>query len=109
MLIITTLEGVYKSFSKHRIITIFQPHRFSRLTKLFTEFSRSFQRSDQTLIVPVYAAGESGGNYKPSKDLVNEIKNAKVHIAKVKKISKDKFLLNKVKDLEYEIKKKEMK
>ena len=41
--------------------------------------------------------------------LVNEIKNAKVHIAKVKKISKDKFLLNKIKDLEYEIKKREKK
>ena len=41
--------------------------------------------------------------------LVNEIKNAKVHIAKVKKISQDEFLLNKVKDLEYEIVKKERK
>ena len=39
--------------------------------------------------------------------LVNQIKNAKIHIEKVKKISKDSFILNKIADLEYEIKKKE--
>ena len=39
--------------------------------------------------------------------LANQIKNAKIHIEKVKKISKDSFILNKIADLEYEIKKKE--
>ena len=39
--------------------------------------------------------------------LVNEIKNAKMHIQRVKKISKDKVLLNKIADLEEEIRKKE--
>ena len=39
--------------------------------------------------------------------LVNEFKNAKIHIKRVKKISKDKVLLNKVTDLEKEIRKRE--
>ena len=39
--------------------------------------------------------------------LVNELKNAKIHIKRVKKISKDKVLLNKVADLEKEIRKRE--
>ena len=39
--------------------------------------------------------------------LVNEFKNAKIHIKRVKKISKDKVLLNKVADLEEEIRKRE--
>ena len=39
--------------------------------------------------------------------LVNELKNAKIHIKRVKKISKDKVLLNKVTDLEKEIRKRE--
>ena len=39
--------------------------------------------------------------------LVNEFKNAKIHIKRVKKISKDKVLLNKILDLEKEIKKRE--
>ena len=41
--------------------------------------------------------------------LVNEIKNAKIHIQRVKKISKDKILLNKIADLEKEIKRRENK
>ena len=39
--------------------------------------------------------------------LVNEFKNAKIHIKRVKKISKDRVLLNKILDLEQEIKKRE--
>ena len=39
--------------------------------------------------------------------LVNELKNAKIHIKRVKKISKDKVLLSKVADLEEEIRKRE--
>ena len=35
--------------------------------------------------------------------LVNQIKNAKIHIQRVKKFSKDKVLLTKVADLEKEI------
>ncbi len=41
--------------------------------------------------------------------LVNEIKNAKIHIQRVKRISKDKILLNKIADLEKEIRKRERK
>ena len=40
--------------------------------------------------------------------LVNELKNAKIHIKRVKQISKDKILLNKVVDLEKEIKKEKI-
>ena len=41
--------------------------------------------------------------------LVNELKNAKIHIKRVKEISNDRVLLNKVLDLEKEIKKRERK
>ena len=39
--------------------------------------------------------------------LVNQLENAKIHIKRVKQVSKDKILLNKVTDLEKEIKKRE--
>ena len=71
--IITTLEGIYKSYAKHRIITVFQPHRYSRLTNLFDAFSSSFIRSNHTLVVPVFTAGESQGNQKSSVDLTEKI------------------------------------
>lgn len=41
-----------------RVISVFQPHRYSRLASLFDEFSRCFAVSDELYIVDVYAAGE---------------------------------------------------
>ncbi|MEK9726870.1 MAG: UDP-N-acetylmuramate--L-alanine ligase [Candidatus Margulisiibacteriota bacterium] len=72
--VISTLEGLFKSFTNHRIITIFQPHRYTRLTNLFDAFSNSFNRSSKTCIVPVFAAGETPENKKSSFDLANQIK-----------------------------------
>ena len=43
---------------KNKIITIFQPHRYSRLRDLFDEFCRSFNEADHVLLLDVYAAGE---------------------------------------------------
>ena len=43
---------------KNKIISIFQPHRYSRLRDLFDEFCRSFNEADQVIILDVYAAGE---------------------------------------------------
>ncbi len=41
-----------------RLITVFQPHRYSRLQALFDEFVRSFQQSDYVVVTDIYAAGE---------------------------------------------------
>ena len=71
--IITTLEGIYKSHPKHRIITVFQPHRYSRLTNLFDAFSVSFNRSNKTFILPVFTAGEIKSKHKDATDLVATI------------------------------------
>tara|TARA_A100001015_G_C15033604_1_gene734653 strand:- start:2180 stop:3568 length:1389 start_codon:yes stop_codon:yes gene_type:complete len=75
--VITTLEGIYKSYHNHRIIAIFQPHRFSRLTNLFDGFSSAFVRSSQTYIVPVFSAGENQNQYKTGLDLTNQINKNK--------------------------------
>lgn len=41
-----------------RIVSIFQPHRYSRTKKLANSFGRSFGDSDLTIITDVYGAGE---------------------------------------------------
>ena len=43
---------------KNKIISIFQPHRYTRLKDLFDEFCRSFNDADQVLLLDVYPAGE---------------------------------------------------
>jgi UDP-N-acetylmuramate--alanine ligase len=52
------LDGVSKVYKKRKIITVFEPHRYSRVISLKQEFSKSFIKSDLILICPIYAAGE---------------------------------------------------
>ncbi|WP_173932082.1 UDP-N-acetylmuramate--L-alanine ligase [Chelativorans sp. Marseille-P2723] len=42
-----------------RVIAIAQPHRYTRLRDLFSDFSACFNDADTVLIAPVYAAGEA--------------------------------------------------
>jgi UDP-N-acetylmuramate--alanine ligase len=41
-----------------RVITIAQPHRFTRLHDLFDDFAACFNDADTVMVAPVYAAGE---------------------------------------------------
>ena len=48
-----------RSVNKNRkIISVFQPHRYSRLNLLKNEFSKSFRLADEVVLCPVYSAGE---------------------------------------------------
>lgn len=41
-----------------RIITVFQPHRYSRTAALFDDFTTAFYETDQVIVMDIYAAGE---------------------------------------------------
>lgn len=41
------------------LIAVCQPHRYTRLSDLFEEFSRCFDQADHVLVAPVYEAGET--------------------------------------------------
>ena len=55
----SVLSGVRIVAKKRKIISIFQPHRYSRIKSLKLEFASSFKKSDQVILCPMYAAGES--------------------------------------------------
>jgi UDP-N-acetylmuramate--alanine ligase len=55
----SVLEAIRKVSPKKKIITIFQPHRYSRVRTLNLEFATCFKNSDQLILCPVYAAGET--------------------------------------------------
>ncbi|MDX1924825.1 MAG: UDP-N-acetylmuramate--L-alanine ligase [Rickettsiaceae bacterium] len=42
----------------NKIVTIFQPHKYSRLSNLFDDFVNCFTDTDDIYIAPVYEAGE---------------------------------------------------
>ena len=53
------LEGIHNVNSKRKIISVFEPHRYSRVISLKNEFSKCFSKSNYVIICPLYAAGES--------------------------------------------------
>lgn len=53
-----TLEAAREAFPSNRIIAVFQPHRFSRVANHFNDFCGSFSPASETLVLPIYAAGE---------------------------------------------------
>lgn len=48
-----------RSVTKGRVISVMQPHRYTRLSSLFNEFCGCFNDADSVIIAPVYAAGEA--------------------------------------------------
>ncbi len=52
------LEGVKKVNPDRKIISVFEPHRYSRVLSLKSQFSKCFSKSYAVIISPLYAAGE---------------------------------------------------
>ncbi|MFA1625115.1 UDP-N-acetylmuramate--L-alanine ligase [Rhizobium mongolense] len=59
---------------KGRVITVHQPHRYTRLSSLFEEFAACFNDADSIFLAPVYAAGEDPIEGVDSEALVSRIK-----------------------------------
>ena len=58
--IIVTLKTakIITAKTKGRIITVIQPHRYSRVSDLFSEFTHCFEGTDTLIIADIYASGE---------------------------------------------------
>jgi UDP-N-acetylmuramate--alanine ligase len=56
--VIATLSAAVNKKSQGRVISVFQPHRFSRTQAMSQEFGRAFGQSDHVVVTDVYAAGE---------------------------------------------------
>lgn len=47
-----------KSFGYSRVISIFQPHRYTRTSQLYEDFIRVLKKSDLCIVNSIYSAGE---------------------------------------------------
>ena len=56
--IVATLRAARNACDR-RIVTVFQPHRYTRTQALEADFAQAFHDSDLVLITPIYAAGEA--------------------------------------------------
>ena len=57
-----------------RLRAVYQPHRYSRLSRLFEDFCRCFNDADQLYITPVYAAEEKAIEGASSQNLVDGLR-----------------------------------
>ncbi len=48
-----------RSCSSGQVIAVVEPHRFTRVRDLWSEFCASFGEADQVIVLPLYAAGET--------------------------------------------------
>ena len=82
--ITAVLEGLKKVYKKRKLISVFQPHRYSRVRSLKKEFASSFSISDLVLLCPVYAAGEKKDKKHSQENFAKLIaKNSKVQVINV--------------------------
>ena len=75
------LKATREVYKSKKIISIFQPHRISRLNSLKDNFTKCFKFSDQVILCPIYKAGENiklkFDYYKFAKEI---IKNSNVDL-----------------------------
>ena len=97
----TEIKSVLKSMKKinaeRKIISVFQPHRYSRLKLLKNEFASSFQDSNVVILCPVFSAGEKvDKNYDTFKfaDLISKKSNVQVITVENQKDLKNFFKKN---------------
>ncbi|MEQ8738662.1 MAG: cyanophycin synthetase, partial [Hoeflea sp.] len=57
-----------------RVIAVHQPHRYSRLSSLFDDFSGCFNDANTVILAPVYSAGEDPIEGVDSAHLVSSLK-----------------------------------
>jgi UDP-N-acetylmuramate--alanine ligase len=69
-----TLQAA-RELRHRRLIVVFQPHRYSRLSALMQDFSRAFTGADKVLVLDVYSAGEDNPTGVQASDLANLLPN----------------------------------
>ncbi len=75
------LEAFREKYPDRRLVTVFQPHRYSRTQLCWADFTECFKNTDLLYICDIYAAGEKPIAGITTEKLCAEIKNAKaVHL-----------------------------
>jgi len=78
----SVLRSIRTTSKNRKIVSVFQPHRYSRLKSLKKDFSSSFKDSNYVILCPVYPAGEKIDKSYSDKDFAKLIAiNSKVQVA----------------------------
>jgi len=67
-----TIEAA-RELRHRRLLVVFQPHRYSRLSALMHDFARSFEGADRVYVLDVYSAGEHNVSGVQAADLAHQV------------------------------------
>jgi len=81
----SVLKSVRMTYASRKIVSVFQPHRYSRLRLLKKDFASSFKDSNLVVLCPVYPAGEKIDAKYDEIDFASLIsKNSKVQVITIR-------------------------
>jgi UDP-N-acetylmuramate--alanine ligase len=72
--VLVTLKAAREWLPLYRLVTVFQPHTFSRTKALFEQFAKSFRYADEVIITDIYGAREQDDPSISGYKLAEEIK-----------------------------------
>lgn len=61
-------------FKRNRLIVVFQPHRYTRVSRLWDDFTRCFYKVHHLVVLPIYPAGEDAIPGVNAERLADEIR-----------------------------------
>lgn len=73
-----TLETARKKYNGREIVTVFQPHTFSRTEKFLNDFAEALSESDKAYIVDIFGSAREDAGALTSRDLVDLIPDAEL-------------------------------
>ena len=95
------LDGVKNVNKSRKIISVFEPHRYSRVLSLKKEFALSFSKSNVVLVCPIYSACEKKNlkfNIVKFGNLISKLSDTEVILIKNHKELVKFFRKNLIKD-----------
>jgi UDP-N-acetylmuramate--alanine ligase len=74
--ILTTLKAARQVAGKHKVICVFQAHKYSRVHDLLKEFGQAFNDADTVIVSDIYSAGQEPIAGINQDSLITEIKKS---------------------------------
>lgn len=74
--IITTLHAFRIKAKKNRLVTVFQPHRYSRTRDMMDDFAKAFSMVDELIVTDIFPSGEKPIQGITAEKLLQKIKQS---------------------------------
>lgn len=87
-----TLHAVKENFPNANVVSIFQPHTYTRTKRLLSEFAQSFQAADWVVLTDIFASEREKEKLIDISDLVEETKKHHPRVTYIPKSELNRWL-----------------